>query len=296
RASSRSISSPDPRRAISGRRHRGAGRRRHPGSVGVAMVHIRKPLPATVLSHIWRQAPALLVFSFLVNLLLLVSAIYMLQVYDRVLSSSSLNTLIWLTVTALAAMAVYGLLEQARRLMLSRIGCWLETELSTPLIRRSMEARLAGTRADASLRDVADLRAFIGGEAILAFLDAPWTPIFLALLWFLHPALGAVASAGALVLFLAALANDLLTRTRQQRSAAILRASHASVTHYVENAEMISALGMTQVVLDRWQERQREAGTEQQRSSETTAGIGNCSRALRLALQIVVLGLGAYYV
>ena len=260
------------------------------------MVHVTKPLPATVLSQVWRQAPALLVFSFLVNLLLLVSAIYMLQVYDRVLSSSSLNTLIWLTVAALAAMAVYGLLEQARRLMLGRIGSWLESELSVPVIRRTMEARLAGTWTDASLRDVGDLRAFIGGEAILAFLDAPWSPIFLALLWFLHPALGALATTGAVALFLAALVNDLLTRTRQQRSGALLRAGQASVAHYVENAEMISALGMTQAVLDRWQERQREAGAEQQGSSETTAGIGNCSRALRLALQIMVLGLGAYYV
>jgi PrtD family type I secretion system ABC transporter len=260
------------------------------------MVRITRPLPATVLSLAWRQAPALLLFSFLVNLLLLVSAIYMLQVYDRVLSSSSLNTLIWLTAAALTAMAVYGLLEQARRLMLGRIGYWLETELSAHVIRRTMEARLAGTRTDAGLRDVGDLRAFIGGEAILAFLDAPWSPVFLALLWFLHPALGALATTGAVVLFLAALANDLLTRTRQQRSTAILRASQASVAHYVENAEMISALGMTQAVLGRWQERQREAGAELQGSSETSARVGNFSRALRLALQIMILGLGAYYV
>jgi PrtD family type I secretion system ABC transporter len=259
-------------------------------------MHITRPLSATVLSLVWRQAPALTVFSFLVNLLLLVSAIYMLQVYDRVLSSSSLDTLMWLTMAALVAMAVYGLLEHARRLVLGRIGCWLDSELSAPVIRRAMQARLAGTKTDAGLRDVADLRAFIGGEPILAFLDAPWSPVFIALLWFLHPALGALATIGAAVLFLAALANDLLTRTRQQRSATVLRASQASVMHYVENAETISALGMTGAVLGLWQERQREAGAEQQSIAETTAGISNFSRALRLALQIMILGLGAYYV
>ncbi|TXL73752.1 type I secretion system permease/ATPase [Vineibacter terrae] len=259
-------------------------------------MHIAKPLPAAAASLIWRQAPALVVFSFLVNLLLLVSAIYMLQVYDRVLSSGSLDTLVWLTAAALAAMVVYGLLEHVRRLMLGRIGYWLETELSGPVIRRTMQARLAGTKTDASLRDVGDLRAFMAGEPILAFLDAPWAPVFIGLLWFLHPALGVLATAGAAVLFLAALTNDLLTRKRQQRSAAILRASQTSVAHYVENAETISALGMTGAVIGRWQERQREAGAEQQRLAETTAAIGNVSRALRLALQTMILGLGAYYV
>ena len=260
------------------------------------MMHITKPLPAAALSLVWRQAPALAVFSFLVNLLQLVSAIYMLQVYDRVLSSSSLDTLTWLTVAALVAMAVYGLLEHVRRLMLGRIGYWLETELSGPVIRRTMQTRLAGTKTDASLRDVIDLRAFMAGEPILAFLDAPWAPVFIGLLWFLHPALGALATGGAAALFLAALANDLLTRKRQQQSAAVLRASQSSIAHYVENAETISALGMIGAVISRWQDRQREAGAEQQRLAETTAAIGNVSRALRLALQIMILGLGAYYV
>jgi ATP-binding cassette, subfamily C, bacterial exporter for protease/lipase len=120
-----------------------------------------------------RQAPALFVFSCLVNLLLLVSAIYMLQIYDRVLSSGSMDTLLWLTVAALAAIAVYGMLEQARRLILGRIGYWLEGELSGPVIRRSMQARLIGAGPEAGLKDITDLRGFIGGEGVLAFLDAP---------------------------------------------------------------------------------------------------------------------------
>jgi len=90
-------------------------------------MEVQPSLFATAMSVIRRQTPALFLFSCLVNLLLLVSAIYMLQVYDRVLSSGSMDTLLWLTVAALAAIAIYGLLEQARRLILGRISYWLES-------------------------------------------------------------------------------------------------------------------------------------------------------------------------
>jgi ATP-binding cassette subfamily C exporter for protease/lipase len=252
---------------------------------------------AAAMAGIRRQLPALVTFSFLANLLLLVSAIYMLQIYDRVLSSGSMDTLLWLTVVALAAIAIYGLLEHARRLILGRIGSWLEGELSGPVIRRSMEARLAGaTGADASLRDVADLRGFIGGEGILAFLDAPWMPVFIAFIWLMHPMLGLLAAAGAAVLFLGALANDLMTRTRQQRTVAVLRQNQAAALRFVESAETITPLGMAGTVLARWQARWQDGHAERQRLAETTAAIGNFSRAFRLALQVMILGLGAYYV
>jgi len=248
------------------------------------------------IAAIRRQAPALIGFSFLANLLLLVSAIYMLQVYDRVLASGSIDTLLWLTVVALAAIAIYGLFEQARRLILGRIGSWLEGELSGPVIRRSMEARLAGASAEAGLKDVADLRGFVGGDGILAFLDAPWTPVFIAFVWLLHPVLGMLATAGAVVLFGGALANDLVTRVQQQRIAATLRHSQAAAHRYVDSAETIAPLGMTGTVLARWQASRRNAHAEQQRLAERTAAIANFSRAFRLALQVLILGLGAYYV
>jgi ATP-binding cassette subfamily C exporter for protease/lipase len=89
-----------------------------------------------------RQAPALVFFSLLANLLLLASAIYMLQIYDRVLSSGSIDTLFWLTLAVIGAIAVYGLLEQARRMILGRISQWLDDQLSVAVIERAMEARL----------------------------------------------------------------------------------------------------------------------------------------------------------
>jgi ATP-binding cassette, subfamily C, bacterial exporter for protease/lipase len=259
-------------------------------------MEVQPSLFATAMSVIRRQTPALFLFSCLVNLLLLVSAIYMLQVYDRVLSSGSMDTLLWLTVAALAAIAIYGLLEQARRLILGRISYWLESELSGPVIRRSMQARLTDAGPEAGLKDIADLRGFIGGEGVLAFLDAPWAPVFIGFIWLVHPALGTLAVAGAVILFVGALANDVLTRTPQQKVGIALRRSHTAAQQYVDSAETITPLGMTGAVLARWQERQRGARADQQRLAETTAAILSTSRALRIGLQVMILGLGAYYV
>lgn len=260
-------------------------------------MHCNEHSFTAVMAAIRRQAPTLIAFSFVANLLLLVSALYMLQVYDRVLASGSMDTLLWLTVMALAAIAVYGLFEQARRLILGRIGAWLEGELSGPVIRRSMDARLAGANgADAGLKDVADLRGFVGGDGVLAFLDAPWTPVFITVVWLLHPGLGTLATAGAVILFLAALANDFLTRGRQQRASVALRHNQADALRYVESAETIAPLGMTSTVLARWQAQRRDAQAERQCLAETTVAIVSGTRALRIALQVLILGLGAYYV
>lgn len=120
-----------------------------------------------------RQVPALLLFSLLANLLLLASTVYMLQIYDRVLSSGSIDTLMWLTLAVIAAIAVYGMLEQARRMILGHISQWLDDQLSVPVIERAMEARLAGSSLEAGLKDVADLRGFVAADGMLTFLDAP---------------------------------------------------------------------------------------------------------------------------
>lgn len=244
---------------------------------------------------VWHQAPALFVFSCLANLLLLSSAIYMLQIYDRVLSSGSYSTLLWLTAAVIGAIAVCGILEQARRVMLGRIGQWFDDQLGAVVIERTIDARLVGG-AEASLKDVADLRSFMSGDGILAFLDAPWTPVFLAFIWLLHPALGALAVAGAVALFGAALLNEFLTRAGQQATTQELRANQSAAGQFVENAETIRSLGMAKAVLGQWRERQRRLIGKQQNLIERTTTIGNVSRSLRLALQSAILGLGAYYV
>ncbi|MCV2868665.1 type I secretion system permease/ATPase [Defluviimonas sp. WL0002] len=243
-----------------------------------------------------RLFPALVVLSFLVNLLLLVSALYMLQVYDRVLSSGSLDTLAWLTVGALAALVIYGVLEYARKVILGRAAYWLEIELSAPVIRRALAGRLAGEGPKASVTDVADLRSFVGGDAMLAFLDAPWSPIFLAFIWLVHPVLGMIAVGGAVVLFVLAVINDFVTRKPQQQVGAELRRSHATAQQYVDGAETVSPLGMAETLLSHWQNRYEAARSVQTRLGERTFAILSGSRSVRLALQVMILGAGAYQV
>jgi ATP-binding cassette subfamily C exporter for protease/lipase len=255
-----------------------------------------KTLYETIVDRIRRQLPALILFSCLVNLLLLVSVIYMLQVYDRVLSTGSLDTLIWLTIGALGAIVIYGVIEQARRLMLSRTGAWLSLELSGPVIRRAMEARLAGAGLEAGPRDVADLRGFFDGDAALALLDTPWAILFIAFIWQLHPVLGMIAIGGALLLFGLAAGNDLATRAAQKRSTAALRTNHDAALRFIEGGETLGPLGMAAPIIERWQEREATASDGQQRLAEGTASVVGISRVVRLALQIAMLGAGAYFV
>ncbi|CAN7334050.1 type I secretion system permease/ATPase [Mesorhizobium caraganae] len=244
-----------------------------------------------------RQAPSLLIFSLLANILLLASTVYMLQIYDRVLSSGSIDTLMWLTLAVIGAITVYGLLEQARRMILGHISQWLDDQLSVPVIERAMEARLAGSSSlEAGLKDVADLRGFVAGDGMLTFLDAPWTPVFLAFMWLLHPALGLVGIVGAILLFCGALANDFLTRRKGQEAMLGLRRNQAAASQYIDGAETLRSLGMSEPALQRWEEKQQSLMTVQAQLLGRTTSIGSLSRSLRLALQVAVLGLGAYYV
>lgn len=251
---------------------------------------------AVAIRSVRRQFPVLVILSCILNLLLLVTSIYMLQVYDRVLSSGSLDTLLWLTLVAVFAIATYGVLEQSRRRTLSRIASWLDQELSVPVLRRSMELRLVGKSGGAGPRDVADLRRFYGGDVVLAFLDAPWSVVFLGFIWLLHPYLGLFATLGALVLLGLALANDILTRDRQVRLSKLVKVQQDNASRFVEAGETISPLGMAPNVFNAWGRSQNEIAASQQAIGDKTTTILSIARTLRQGLQIGILGLGAYLV
>lgn len=242
------------------------------------------------------QFVSLGVFSFAANLLLLVGSIYMLQVIDRVLSSGSLNTLVWLTVIAVFAIMVYGFLELLRRRMLSRMGAWLDIQLSGPVIRRGVEARLLGVHQEAGLRDVQEMRSFLSGDAILAFLDAPWMPVFIAIIWLMHPILGGLALTGAIALFVVAIANDLMTRRLLQRSRAGLEHNHKAAQQYLDNAETVRALGMLGPLLARWHMRHLDIRQNIEQSTSIISRLTSLTKSLRLILQILILGAGAWLV
>ena len=248
------------------------------------------------LRQVRQQAFTVFMFSAGANLLMLVSSVYMMQVFDRVLSSGSHDTLLWLTLAALLGMAAFGMLEHARRCVIAGVGTWLEAQLSTAIIARSIDARLAGSPSEASLADLADLKAFLSGEAILAFLDAPWMPLFIGIIWLMHPVLGALALGGAILLFGFALLNDFVTRARTARVAGETRGLNSEAEKIVDQAEIVRALGMTGPMLARWGERQRRVQAATNETRDVTEVISNTTRAVRMALQILILGFGAYLV
>lgn len=240
-----------------------------------------------------KQFGGLFFLSFLSNILLLASSIYMLQVFDRVLASGSYDTLIWLSVLAVLAILAYGFLEFARRKVLTRTGAWIASELSPEVIRRTIAARLSTGRSPAGLGDVRDVRGFVGGDAILAFFDAPWSPVFIAIIWFMHPVLGMIAVAGAVTLFAIGVLNDVITRRAQAQSAMQMRQVHNDADAFVANAEALEGMGMIGSVITRWRTNHEAAEQEGAGAAEVSAILFNLSRSIRLGLQIAILGAGA---
>lgn len=248
------------------------------------------------LASLKAQCPALFIFSTASNLLMLISSIYMMQVFDRILSTGSFDTLLWLTLAAVIGLVALGMLDFCRRRMLVLSAAWLERRLSPIVIGRCVEAKLAGVSSEATTADVADLKAFIGGEAILAFLDAPWMPLFILILWGMHPLMGGLALAGAVLLLGLAILNDMLTHRRSGRSAADARALQQNAAEIVEQADAVKPIGMVAPLLQRWQMRQEQihaTGDGSQAVSETISGV---TKSIRMILQILIMGLGAYLV
>lgn len=237
------------------------------------------------------------VFSLFLNLLILVSPIYTMQVFDRVLSSGRTETLLYLTLIAALAIAVLAALETLRSTVLNRIGTWLDRQLSGSLITSSLAATLAGAGQGAQpLRDLGQIRNFIGGNGIIPLFDAPWVPLIVAVIWWMHPWLGALALASAILLFGLALVNEFATRRPLQQANQLTVASHAQADATIRNADVVQAMGLLPGLLRRWQERNDQAVSRHRQAAERSALIIGASKFVRLFIQIAILGLGAYLV
>jgi PrtD family type I secretion system ABC transporter len=234
-------------------------------------------------------------FSLCINLLLLTVPLYMLQVFDRVLASQSQETLVFLTIIAVGAVLVLGLLELVRSRILVRASRWLEEMLAPAAFERSIAAALYGRpyRTEA-LRDLGQLRSFLAGSAIFSLFDAPWVPIYLLVIFLLHPVVGFVALAGAIVLFALAVLNELLTRKplRTANCDAMHGMQRAEAT--MRNAEAIDAMGMMPGVVASWLSMNDRALEQQVLASDRAGTVLAVSKFLRLAVQIAVLGAGAF--
>jgi PrtD family type I secretion system ABC transporter len=237
-------------------------------------------------------------FSLAINILQLASPLYMMQVFDRVLSSRSGDTLIMLTLITVVAVAVMALIEAIRSQMLVRIGNWLDDRLGPTVFSGALKTALRSdpARAAQGLRDLATVRGFITGPSVTPLLDAPWTPIFIVALFVLHPVLGFVGVIGGVVLFGLAMLNELLTKRPLREAGLAASKSHQRAEAALRNAEVIRAMGMGDGVLRMW--RRESTGTMEAQRAAGTRGVAvlALSRFARLTVQTVILGAGAWLV
>jgi ATP-binding cassette, subfamily C, type I secretion system permease/ATPase len=232
-----------------------------------------------------------------INLLQLAPAIYMYQVYDRVLATQHVETLVALTIVAGLALILLAALDGARNAVGQRLGAWVERSLAGPLLHATVHgAPLVGTAKGAqALRDLATVRGAIG-QMMWPLLDAPWTPIFFAVAFLIHPLLGWIGVAGGLVLLSLAITNEVLTRRAIQRGGSAQIAAIGDADTAVRNADTLLAMGMLPAWLGAWQA-QREAASRPQSAAGIRSGIiGSAAKAARLALQVAILGFGAWLV
>ena len=231
-------------------------------------------------------------FSFFINLLTLTSSIYMMQVYDRVLGSRSGPTLLYLTLFAGACLATLAALEVVRSRLLVRLGTRFDAQLSGLVFMRTLTAGRSGQ----GLRDLDQLRTFLTGPHILSLLDAPWMPIYIGLVYLLHPWLGHVALVGGVLLFLLALWNERDTREPIGEAGKQMAASTQFAEVSARNAEAIRAMGMLPGLTALWRKRHDLGIGLQGVASDRAGNVAAVAKALRFFLQIAILGVGAWLV
>ena len=237
-------------------------------------------------------------YSFFLNLLMLTAPLYMLQVFDRVITARSTETLIFLSLIALVALATLAVLEIVRGRTMIKLGSWLDRTLSGPVLGASIAGAAESAHAPSiqGLRDISTLRNFLTGPAVFPILDAPWTPIFVAVIFILHPLLGLLAVGGAVVLFALAVANDLAARRLLEESGAASIRALRQAEAAARNADVIMAMGLKGNLLGRWRHDNDKVLGLLASASARSGMLTAASKFLRMVLQIGTLGLGAWLV
>ncbi|WP_284392535.1 type I secretion system permease/ATPase [Devosia yakushimensis] len=241
----------------------------------------------------------LLVFGLGTNLLMLVGPMFMLQIYDRVLPSRSMPTLVTLVCLVVALYAYYSILDWLRARALIRVSQRFGIQWSRAAFDASVRRPLAiGSKSDndAPIDDLERIRSFLSGPGPLAILDMPWMPAFLALVFLLHPLLGWLAILGALVTILLLALQEILSRGPSRDTARVGARRALVATHTRQNAETVMAMGMLDRLGDRWTAIGSEYLDAQAQTADRMAMLSSATRAWRLLLQSAVLALGAWLV
>ncbi|MBC56811.1 MAG: type I secretion system permease/ATPase [Confluentimicrobium sp.] len=242
---------------------------------------------------------AVLVFSTFVNLLMLTAPLYMLQVYDRVLSSRSEETLLALSILVAFLFLIMGLLDYARGRVMARAAARFQSLLDgrvfSAVLRQAALAKGAQSSGN-GLRELEAVQRLMGSPALMAFFDIPWTPFFLFAIFMFQPWLGVLALGGGVTLVIIALLNQIRTRNPVlEAGAAAAQADHMAGQLRSE-AETVRSLGMQGAAFSRWQQARLRAQQLQLSASDGAGGFSVLTKTLRMFLQSAMLGLGAFLV
>jgi len=238
------------------------------------------------------------VFSAVINLLMLVPSLYMLQIYDRVLQSRSETTLWMLSGITLGLYAFICMLEYVRSQIAIRIGTQLDMKLNRRVYTAAFETNLrrGDYVAGQALSDLTTLRQFLGGSTLFAFFDAPWFPIYLAVIFLFDFHLGLFALSGSLVLIVLAVINERISRAPLGEANVLSLRSANTATASLRNAEVIEAMGMLKPLQARWFRIHEAFLNKQSEASEKASVVGAWTKFARISLQSMVLGVGALLV
>ncbi|GAB2795267.1 type I secretion system permease/ATPase [Halomonas shantousis] len=237
-------------------------------------------------------------FSMFINLLMLVPPLYMLQVYDRVISSRSEETLLMLTLVVVFLFAVMGGLEMVRSRILIRVGNRLDTlvnqRLYSAMFRKSVA--MPGQQTAQPLSDLTNLRQFLTGNGLFAFFDAPWVPIYIAVLFLFDFWFGVFAIFAGIVLLTLAIANEKATKKLLAEANAEHIKAQELANSNLRNAEVLHAMGMLPGIMGRWAAKHHVFLARQSQASDRAGVLTNTSKVLRMMFQSLILGLGALLV
>ncbi len=234
------------------------------------------------------------VFSFVINVLMLAGPLFMLQVYDRVMSSGSLPTLVSLFAITVGLYGIIGMLELSRSRVIVRIGVEVDQRLGERIFRASLKRSLASPGAAIpALRELDNIRQFVSGQGPMTFFDAPWTPVYLLVIFLVHWVLGVAALIGAVLLIAIAWASESHSREPLKQSGKASMRSLELADTGQRNAELITAMGMIGSYLVRWQRANGEALAWQTLAADRLGGMAALSKTMRLILQSAMLGIGA---
>ncbi|ASV36000.1 type I secretion system permease/ATPase [Pseudomonas sp. NS1(2017)] len=237
------------------------------------------------------------IFSMFVNALMLVPTFYMLQVYGRVITSGSLTTLLMLTLIMTVLMVTMGALELVRSRIMVRVSTKLDILLSRNLYRASFKRALESGGMDASaqaMNDLTGLRQFMTGTGLFAFFDAPWLPIYIAVMFMFHPWFGWMAIGCAIILTVLAVVNERLTGKPLAAANKENIAASLYTSKNLRNAEVIESMGMLDTLINRWAQRQKKVLILQSVASDKGGAMTNVSKTFRMLVQSLILGLGAF--